>query len=441
MYDWEASIINFREDISEYLKKRYEDYCKDIKEKENLLYLRDEVRKRHEIKQDELIKLGINLRKKLGFFLDEPRKELFKQHISELKNLEDYFKDKYNKFCEELEETNNFLSLQDHKNSYQLYIEKDEKEKQLFKFKEYAKDTRFIKIIDLRRHNYERRVVKEEKRKVKEEKRKAKKERVERRQGRSNIKPLTFYEELFNSGDIEYDNEEIKEEQIYDIYFQKNGKPMGVWETYRTRDYDEKKKWVGDESFSDEEVDKYVLSDILDKNQIYLNRCKEQLDFVVVKEETDAEYYLKNVTPQIEILQRYLSKKHLITRQIAFLNRDLVYIMREACSTNPNYPYHTIKNHPSRKYNFSVYNDIYDILKIKEDVSEFIRKNEGLILTPIEYLGVYLKKHNNQITIKEYSKLIKKSEYIASKRLNGFVVNKELKAKQVDSSHKFIYYI
>ena len=59
---------------------------------------------------------------------------------------------------------------------------------------------------------------------------------------------------------------------------------------------------------------------------------------------------------------------------------------------------------------------------------------------PIEYLRIYLKKHD-RITIKEYADILKESEYKASKRLNEFVVNKELKSKQVGSSHKFIYFI
>ncbi len=432
MYDWNSSIINFREDISEYLKKRYEDYCKDRNEKGYLYHEYAYIRERHENKQQQLIKHGIILSKKLRFFLEEPRKELFKQHISELNLLEDYFKNKYNKFCEELEETNNSLSLQDQKKSYQLHIEKGEKEKQLFKFKEAMKDARFIKIVDLRRHNYEKEVIKEGKRKAKEEKRKikrkAKKERVERRQGLSNVKPVSFYEELYKSEDIEYEKEVIKEEQIHDIYFQRRGKPKGVWKTYRTRDYDEKKKWIGDESFSDEEVEKYILSDNPDENQKRLNSCKEIRDIIVDLSESNM--FKGEYVHDVDILQKYLNQKYLITRQIATSFSYLKYRLIENLSIDPNNPNYTLRNHPSREYDFDIYDDDFDIKKVKEDVSEFIRISEGMILTPIEYLKVHLKKNDKQITANEYSLIIGKSYKVALRILKEFVANKELISKK-----------
>ena len=433
MYDWKDWIINFREDIASYLKMRYEDYCKDRKEEYGIYSEHDFIRERHEIKQNELIKLGIKLRKKLRFFRDKSRKELFRQHISELNLSEDYFKDKYNDFCKELEETNDVLSLHKQKSSYILNIEKKKEKERLLKFKEAMKDTRFIKIIDLRKENYEKRKAKEEKRKIK---RKAKKERVERRQGLSNIKPISFYEELYKSEDIEYDNEIIKQELIYDIYFQKNGKPIGVWKTYRTKNYDEKKKWIGDGSFSDEEVDKYILSDNPEENQTCLNNCKEIRNIIIDLDESQREYL-----HDVDILQKYLTKKYLITRQIAWFVYCLKFRLIEVLSIDPNNPKLTLRNHPSREYDFNIYNNDFDIIKVKEDVSEFIRISEGMILTPIEYLKkVYLNQHDN-ITIKQYSLFIKKSEKVAHRILNGFVKEKKLKSGKIGSSHKIIYFV
>jgi len=439
MYDWNDVIAKIDEDIAEYLKKRYEDYCKD--KNENSSTSGDEAqRERHNAKQMELIEVGIVLHKKLGFFLPESRKELFEQTIIENERIDIYFKEEYGKFCKELKEINEALPIYKQRNPLTLHIEKSKQEKRLFERKEIMKNNLFIENIDKRRAEYEKIKVEYEKKKAEEEKREM---LSERRQEHSNIKPIDFYERLYlakeNDEIIDEDDKKdyMEEQQEKDVYFEEHGIPKGEWIESDVKEGKRFTQLMGEENSL---VDRYPESviyssaDSLEENQKHLNRCKEMKEIIDDLLLQDYMQHLKWLQDEnlfnVEILQEYLTKGHLVTIQIAELVFRIIFWLKWMLTTNLNKPYLTIENHPAREYKIDVYSDDFDIRKIKQDVAEFIRINEGKILTPLEHLKVYLKKHDNRITIKEYAKLIDKSEYIASKTLKKFEADKKLKSEK-----------
>ena len=443
--DWDT-LSNLGEDIKEYLERRYKDYCRD--KNENSSTSGDEAqRERHNAKQMELISLGIELYQKLHFFIDESRKELFEQTISEHERIDIYFKEEYEDFCKELKEINEALPIYKQRNPHTLHIEKSEKEKQLFERKEIKKNNLFIENIDKRRADYEKKKANYEKRKAEDEKRraeeKARKERIIKRKGHSNIKPIDFYEKLYlakkNDEIIDEDDKKdyMEEQQEKDLYFEEHGIPKGEWTEF---DVKEGKCFTPLRDEENSLVDRYPeiviysSADSFEENQKHLNRCKEMkeiIDDLLLQDYMQHFKWLqgKNLF-NVEILQEYLTKGHLVTIQIAELVFRIIFWLRWMLTTDLNKPHLAIKNHPAREYKIDVYSDDFDIRKINQDVAEFIRINEGKILTPLEYLKVHLKKHDNRITIKEYAKLIDKSEYIASKTLKKFEADKKLKSKK-----------
>ena len=421
--EWREVMLITDKDIAEYLDRRYEDYCKDKNEKSSTSG--DEAQRgRHKVKQSQLVKFGIKLKKKLSFFLDESRKELFEQAFENLELIDRFYKGKYDEFCKELEETNKTLPLHKQRDPYTLYVDRKEKEKHFFNQKESMKDYTFVRNIDKRRADYEKKKADRDKRRVEEEKRKAeekiKEERTERRKGLSNVKPLSFYEEIYTSDDDE-DEERIKSEQEHDNYFEENGIP----ERY-------------DHRISDKRPEEYTSADTPEENQKYLDRCKEIANILVNLR--DSEYNQLQLL-EVGILQKYLTKGYLITRQIAWFVYLLNEMLIEELSIDPNNPNIYIKNHPSKEYDIGIYKDDFDIIKIKEDVDEFVRENEGTVLTPIEYLKVFLKKHDNRITVVRYASIINQSYKVSLRILKGYVADKNLKCKKVGKSHKLIFHI
>jgi len=439
MYDWNDVLANLGEDIKEYLEKRYKDYCRDKNENSSTSG-GEAQRERHNAKQMELIEFGIELYQKLHFFIDESRKELFEQTISENERIDIYFKEEYGKFCKELKEINEALPIYKQRNPHTLHIEKSKQEKRLFERKEIMKNNLFIEDIDKRRAEYEKIKVEYEKKKAEEEKREM---LSERRQEHSNIKPIDFYERLYlakeNDEIIDEDHKKdyMEEQQEKDVYFEEHGIPKGEWIESDVKEGKRFTQLMGEENSL---VDRYPESviyssaDSLEENQKHLNRCKEMKEIIDDLLLQDYMQHLKWLQDKnlfnVEILQEYLTKGHLVTIQIAELIFRIIFWLKWMLTTNLNKPYLTIENHPAREYKIDVYSDDFDIRKIKQDVAEFIRINEGKILTPLEHLKVYLKKHDNRITIKEYAKLIDKSEYIASKTLKKFEADKKLKSEK-----------
>ena len=446
MYDWNDVIAKIDEDIAEYLMKRYKEYCKDKSESSSTSG-GEAQRERHKVKRNQLVKFGIKLKEKLNFFQNESRKELFKQIYKGDEALGSFFNKRYDNFCKELDKTNKALLLYKQKDPYTLHCEKSDKEEQLLEYKEIMKNSRFVESIDKRRADYEKKKANYEKRKAEDEKRraeeKARKERIIKRKGHSNIKPIDFYEKLYlakkNDEIIDEDDKKdyMEEQQEKDLYFEEHGIPKGEWTEF---DVKEGKCFTPLRDEENSLVDRYPeiviysSADSFEENQKHLNRCKEMkeiIDDLLLQDYMQHFKWLqgKNLF-NVEILQEYLTKGHLVTIQIAELVFRIIFWLRWMLTTNLNKPHHVIENHPAREYKIDVYSDDFDIRKIKQDVAEFIRINEGIILTPLEYLKVYLKKHDNRITIKEYAKLIDKSEYIASKTLKKFEADKKLKSEK-----------
>jgi len=422
--EWQEVMFIIDKDIAEYLERRYEDYYKDKNEKSSTSG-GEAQRERHKVKQNQLVKFGIKLKEKLNFFQNESRKELFKQIDLKNKQLDSFFKKIYDDFCKELDKTNKALLLYEQKDPYTLHCEKSDKEEQLLEYKEIMKNSCFVEKIDKRRADYEKKKADRDKRRVEEEKRKAeekiKEERTERRKGLSNVKPLSFYEEMYIYGDDDEDEERIKSEQEHDNYFEENGIP----ERYDCR-------------ISDKRPEAYTSADTPEENQKYLDRCKEIANILVNLR--DSEYNQLQLL-EVGILQKYLTKGYLITRQIAWFVYFLNELLIEELSIDPNNPNIHIKNHPSKEYDVGIYRDDFDIIKIKGDVDEFVRENEGTVLTPIEYLKVFLKKHDNRITVVRYASIINQSYKVSLRILKGYVADKNLKCKKVGKSHKLIFLI
>ena len=223
-------------------------------------------------------------------------------------------------------------------------------------------------------------------------------------------------------GDIEEDKELIEADQEYDVYFEANSVPEGKWKdiTFKNRNrfQETNKVWHGDNCFSDKLTYKYILPDNPDENQKLLNRCKEMVNILLILKDSE---YNQTKLRHMEILQKYLTKKYLITRQIAWYIDHIKFLIIEELSVDPNNQYESFRNHPSNKYDFKLYKDNYDITKIKEDIAEFIRIKEDTILTPYECLLVYLKKHDNRITIKQYQLFTNKTNIVVRRILNNFV--------------------
>lgn len=438
--EWREVMFKMDKDIAEYLERRYEDYCRDRSEKSSVSGGYNQLEGCN-VKQNQLIKFGIKLKKKLSFFLHKSRKDLFEQALENLELVDKFYKNKYDEFCKELEEANRKLPLHKQRASYTLHVDRKEKEEHFFNQKERLKDYTFVRNIDKKRADYEKKKADREKRRIEEEKRKVeekiKEERIERRKGFSNVKPLSFYEEMyirddspFSYGDIDDDKEHIRSEEVFDIYFEENGSPKGI--------RNERGYWCGDLSISDKRPGEYTSADTPEENQKNIDRCKEITNILINLSDSESnQRYLRHT----EILQRYLTEGYLITRQIAWFVYYINAMLIEVLSIDPNNPNRYIKDHPSKEYDVGIYKDNFNITKIKEDVDEFIRINEGMILTPIEYLKVFLKKHDNRIPVVRYASIINKSEKVAMRILKGFVADKKLKSKKTGSSHKLIFYV
>ncbi len=409
-YDWKKEISKFRNDIGEYLQKRYDDYCKDTNEYsvDGEDWYRCQNKEKHYNKQDRLIKFGFKLRDKLKKYPEVIRKHVFEEigiptHIE----IERYFKDKHDELLKKY-------------NNEDLLKQKEEFEQRTF-IKNIDKFTAELKRIGKETDKREAAEEIERKKKIKEE---AKRNiLIKRRKGLfSNVKPLIFYEEILD----------FFEE--HDIYFQENGKPEGEWvEDRRLGKY-----WIGDRSFSDKENEKYILTDNPDDNQKLVDRCEEMVNILLIlKDSEDNQLILL----RIKTSQKYLINGYLITRQIASFNKKLIQRLIKELSTNPYNPNQRIKNHPCKEYNFSIYKDGFDIKEIKEDIDEFIRINEQNLFTPFEMLKVYLKKHNNRITIEDYELFTKNTNIVARKILNDFTKENKLQWKKEGSNHELVYFI
>lgn len=437
--EWHTLSI-LGEDIAEYLKKRYDDYCKDRNEKSSVSGNEAQY-ERHRAKQNQLIEFGIILREKLSFFLDESRKELFEQIYERNRSLDSFFKERYDEFCKELKETNKALPLYKQKDPYTLHCEKSDKEKQLFKHKEIMKNDRFIESIDKRRAEYEKTKVEYEKKKVEDEKRRAKenarKERIAKKKGLSNIKPIDFYERLYYRYGAPFGYERfcihgedffiMQEERDWDIYFEEKGRPNK--DDYRC---------------SKEKTFRYKL-DSPEDNQKYLDRCKQLLEVFkpLCVDNDDYDYDYDNYQDQISIYQEYLDKGYLITRQIAYISK---FIGRIFWYRIDNETRNQLSVFDKDKYKINVFDDdSFNIAEIKLKVNKVTKNTEGEeeieveILTPIQSLKQYLKKHNNRITVNEYSILINQTYRMALINLKKFVVNKELKSRKEDRGRLVFY--
>ncbi|KKK85973.1 hypothetical protein LCGC14_2767890, partial [marine sediment metagenome] len=405
MYWYDNIISKIDKEIAEYLEKRYLDYSKDRNEEKACIYGREEVMKRHQEKQQQLIEFGFLLVEKLDFFLPKSRKELFEQINRKYKSLDIYTNNVNNDFCNELDKVNDALPLYKRKESYTLNSEKSDKRKRLFDLKEMMKDNLFIEKIDKRRADYERRKAEIEKKEAEEraetkaievalEKSIMLEERSimleERRRGYTNIKPICFYDEDFMS-DYEID-----------VSFQEGDIP---------------------------EEDNIDLIDTPEGNQKYLDRLKEILNLnVLVKTYSYQEYF-----NMLEEYQGYLMLGYLFTNEIAWKAYALNDSLIDELSRDPNVRYKYIRDHPARGYKIAFYSDNFDIEKIKEEVDMFIEYNKALELTPIVELEKYLEKHDNEVSIVDYARF-KGITYKVSKRiLKGFETKKKLKSKNVGS--------
>lgn len=440
MYDWDT-ISNLGEDIAKYLKKRYNDYCKDRNEKFGFLSDNLTVKKRHEAMRDWMVELGIKLSEKLSFFLDESRKELFEQIYERNESLDSFFKIRYDEICKELDETNKALPFHERRDSYTLHCEKSDKEKQLFNHKEIMKNDHFIENIDKRRAEYEKIKVEYEKKKVEDEKRRAKekarKERIIKKKGHSNIKPIDFYERLYYRYGAPFgykrfyfhgdEYELMQQEREWDVYFDEKGKP--------TED---------DYKCPREKFLRYK-PDSPEGNKTYLDRCKQLLEvfrpFCVDKDDYGYDY--NNYQSQIVIYQEYLDKGYLITRQIANISSYLGDIFWDRIGYENQ---EQLSVFDKLKYKIDIFNDdSFDITAIKLKVNESIKnideedEIEVGILTPIESLKEYLKEHNNRITAKEYSILKNISYKMALVILKRFVDNEKLKSKKEERGLNVFY--
>lgn len=420
MYDWNDSIPKFRNDISEYLKKRYDDYCNHSGEREGYIsFKRDGVEERHEHKKSKLIELGLVLREKLEFFLPESRNELFENTIKNNIITEKFFKSKFDKFIGELDKE--YIRHKQNLETRQEYINNEIAMKlHLLKKCENMKDNRFIESIDKRKAMTKKWMLEEDKRIAEE---KIVRERKERRQGFSNIKPLSFYEEKYKH-DEENDNEDwIKLLQQKDIYFQEHEIP-------------------DEDCVLSERPEIYITIDTPEENQKHLNRCKELKEIIedlISQIYTHFKWLQNENLFNVDILQEYLTKGYLVTTQIVGLLFRINFWLICILSSDLNKPYLIIDDHPSKGYNFNLFTDDYDITKIKEDIKEFVRVSEEKIFTPYECLKVYLKKHNNKITKKQYAKFTGKSLYVASKELERFEAEKKLKSKVEDRGLNVFY--
>ena len=423
MYDWNDIVSNIDEDISEYLVKRYEDYWKDRNEKSGYIYA-GEIGKRHDAVQQQLIRLGLELRDKLSFFLPESRKELFEQMIKKYKILDICINKMYNDYCKKLDEITNALPFHKRRESYKLHFEKSNKKKELFKLKEDYKDEGFIKLIDDRKANYLKKKAEEEARRIAEEKKEAL--RI-RRKGYTNIKPLSFYEEMYLADeDVDEYNESIlfmEEQQEEDRVFQETG----IYE---------------DEVLLPKIYEICSLIDTPEENQKYLNRCKEIRklldDLSLFDEEVD---WIRVIIDDADILQKYLTEGYLITRQIFSFVYRLNHWTKYLIIRLPNQSFHHFNKHPAMKYDIDIYSDNFDIEQVNEDISELYAKTKKYISTPIKELNKYLKEHNNEITIVDYARFKIITPKVAKRILKGFEEKGELKSKKVGKSHKLVFYV
>lgn len=431
--EWHT-LSNLGEDIKEYLEKRYEDYCKDKNENSSTSG-GDGQFKRHIAKQMELISFGIELYKKLHFFLGESRKKLFEQAFEGLELTDKFYKGKYDKFCKELEENNKARPFNKQEDLYEIHRKESDVEELFFNRKEKMKNKLFIKIIDERRADYEKKKADREKRKDEYEKRLAKEiareERIAKKKGHSNIKPIDFYERLycrygapfgmerFCIGMEEY--EIMQQERDWDLYFEEKGIPSNY-------DYRAPK----------EKPFKYKL-DSPEDNQKYLDRCKQLFEvFKPLAERYDDDF--DGYQAQINIYQEYLDKGYLITRQIANLSKHIgkIFWYRIDRKTRGQ-----LSAFSKQEYKINIFDDeSFNIEESKIKVNKFTGgegEGEVEILTPIDYLKKYLKKHGNRITAKEYSTLTNQSYKMALVILKNFVVNKELKSKKEERGLNIFY--
>ena len=439
MYNWNDVIAKIDEDIAEYLKKRYKDYCKDKNEKDSILG-NEAQRERHNYIKDELIKLGLVLHKKLGFFLPESRKELFEQIYERNRALDSFFKKRYDDFCKDLDKTNNALPLHKQRDRYKLHIEKSEKSEELLEYKEIMKNSRFVENIDERRAEYEKIKVEYEKKKAEDEKRraeeKARKERFAKKKGHSNIKSIDFYERLYcrygspfgeKSFCVDYEVfETMQEEREWDVYFEENGIPNN------------------DDYMCPKEEPFRYKPDSPEDNQYYLDRCKQLLE-VFKPLILESDYFdfddFDRYQAQMDVYQEYLNKKYLITRQIAHISELIGKVFWYSIDRKTR---NRLSAFNKNKYKINVFDDdSFDIEEIKIKINKFTgREDEGevKILTPIEALKEHLKKHDNRITAKEYSTLVNISYKMALVVLKKFVVNKQLKSIK-ESKGLNIFYV
>ena len=401
---WYDNIISkIDKEIAEYLEKRYLDYSKDRNEEKACIYGREEVMKRHQEKQQQLIEFGFLLVEKLDFFLPKSRDELFKQMINELESIDKFFNDIYENFCKELQESNKILPYYKQKGMYEIHSEESDKKKHLFKLKEMMKNDLLIEKIDNRKANYFKKKAEAERKEAEAKAREMALERSimleERRKGYTNIKPICFYDEGY------------MEEYECDVEFQEGTKPEEITD---------------------------ILVDTPEGNQKYLNRCKEMLNLLIGLENGSSYqsdlYYL-------EKSQGYLLQGYLITKQLYWLpfyyNDTLIDIL----SRDPNERYKDLSNHPARGYKIDFHSDDFDIEKIKKDVDGFIEYNKSLELTPIAELEKYLEKHDNEVSIVDYARFKGITCKVSKRILKGFETERKLKSKNVGSEHKLIFYV
>jgi len=440
---WKERLSEVGEDTAQYLERRYGDYCRDKNERSSVSGDKAQL-ERHHAKQKLLIEFGIILEGKLSFFLAKSRKELFEQMYEENESLDSYFKKVYDDFCKELDETNKALSFYE-RDSYTLHCEKSDKEKQLYKYKEIIKNDRFIEKIDKRRAEDEKMKVEDEKRRAKE---KIRKEREIRREGFSNVKPSSFYEEMYLSHEDDEDNdiEFMKEKEEADNYFQENGKPKGEWfdsndGTFFTKDFrDDKNDPIPKRS---KNLIIYLSADTQKENQKHLNRCKElrkMIDDLELLEGVEDDW-VRDIINEADILQEYLTKGYLITTQIALFVFKLNFWITQMATRISRKPYRFfLSYHPASEYDIDIYNDNFNIEEIYKDIREFIAITKKHTLTPIEELENFLKEHNNRITKEQYAEFIGKSLYIASKELEKFEAEKKLKVK-IEAKGLNVFYV
>ncbi|MFX1569821.1 MAG: hypothetical protein ACFFCV_15825 [Promethearchaeota archaeon] len=359
----------------------------------------------------------------LSFLTDEDIRNFFLNMFECMEMLENFTKIKYDEFCKEdkYKEINEYVHRQNELSRF---------EKTQFKVK-FQEELEKLKVKNEYRKNQFEIWLKEDKEKKNIEERLTKLNR--RRKGYTNIKPMSFYEELHMKDDspLNYDDEYyLKIEIEYDTYFEETGTPKRI--------KNDQGYWYGDDSITKQNPERYELADTPEMNQKFLDRCKEIANILINLRDSD---FNKYTLKHIEILQKYLSKKYLITRQIAFFSNRLSNEIIDELSTDPNNPHRKIKNHPCREYDIDIYSNHFDLELIKEDIEKFIQINKSMELTPFGHLRKYLINNNNEITIPEYATLINNTYKVAMTRLKKFEKEKGLKSKRVGKSHKLIFYI